>query len=1021
MSQKIKTSVEIDGSLTASQIANATTDTDKFLVSDGGTIKYRTGAELAQDLGISAGTTSKVQHQVKAGVAINKGQAVYVTGANGTNIIVGLASNASEATSSKTMGLLNATVAANGFADVIAEGLLDGLNTTAATIGDPIWLGTGGNLIYGLANKPYAPNHLVFIGIVTRVHANQGEIFVKVQNGFELDEIHDVDLKTTAKINGHLLGYNGSLWVNKTIAEWLGYTPYNASNPAGYISSYTETDTLASVTGRGNTANTSIAVRNSISINKSDGSSGGQLSYDSSINQLYLWNSLSSGYFSIYTNNSERFKITSGGSAISIVEHQSPIYYDYNDTSYYVNPNGDSRLSRTYIGNYTNWMTLGAWDGVNNRIEAIGQPLFLTSYGGSIKFGYQGSAQMELSTAGNLTVSGTLSASGYNKTNWDTAYGWGNHASAGYVPTSRIITINGTSYDLSANRNWTITGTETDTLATVTARGATTSTLSSFSGGLTAPTFYDSNNPGYYLDLDGGSRMYHIDADHFYCYSYIYAEGYVSSNDNMRAPIFYDADNTGFYLNPASTSNLNGLSLASASTFLGGLSIVRNGGASDPYGVLAVSCPSSDNYSYISMTRNGVQATAMGIDTSNLFWIGGSGGGGFNAVRSGTYMTVSTGGVVTALGDSRAPIFYDSNNTGYYLDPASTSSIVGLQVYGTLNVSGSTQFYSGATIAGTLSLGNSTNTKIKWGGNTTPTLGYPFSGSSNALWLEVNEGDTGGIAIDNEGVTVYGAGDTGYVFRVIDEDAYQSISNITNATTFQVNQGQNGGGYMRGILNVTDYLTAGSSSRAPIFYDSNDTSRYLDPASSSVLQTLRTYGQLTISTNTSTGLEILSPTGTQGLWVRTGWNANGTATPVSAPTNVQFQSSGSSGGTFTFCTGNDVQLTINGSGITSAGDVTAYSDKRVKENIITIDNALNKVLSLRGVTYNRIDSEDKSQKIGVIAQEIKEVLPQVVQEQEDGMLAVSYGNITAVLIEAIKEQQTQIEELKQLVNQLIKK
>jgi hypothetical protein len=173
--------------------------------------------------------TGFVRHQVKAGVAINKGQAVYVTSSDGTNMIVGLASNASEATSSKTMGLLDATVSINGFANVVTEGLLAGLNTVGANSGDPVWLGVGGNLIYGLANKPYAPAHLVFIGIVTRVNANNGEIFVKVQNGFELDELHDVDLKTTLPINGHLLGYNGTLWVNKTIIGWLGYTPQDAA------------------------------------------------------------------------------------------------------------------------------------------------------------------------------------------------------------------------------------------------------------------------------------------------------------------------------------------------------------------------------------------------------------------------------------------------------------------------------------------------------------------------------------------------------------------------------------------------------------------------------------------------------------------------------------------------------------------------------------------------------------------------------------------------------------------------
>jgi hypothetical protein len=195
-----------------------------------------------------ANYTSVLKHTVKAGEAINKGQAVYVSSADGTNMIVSKASNTSEATSSKTMGLLAQTLATNGKGFVITEGLLDNVNTFGATAGDPVWLGTSGNLIYGLASKPYAPAHLVFIGIVTRVSATVGEIFVKVQNGFELNEIHDVDLKTTTPINGHILGFNGTLWVNKTIAGWLGYTPYDASNPSGFITSSALTPYLTSAT-----------------------------------------------------------------------------------------------------------------------------------------------------------------------------------------------------------------------------------------------------------------------------------------------------------------------------------------------------------------------------------------------------------------------------------------------------------------------------------------------------------------------------------------------------------------------------------------------------------------------------------------------------------------------------------------------------------------------------------------------------------------------------------------------------
>lgn len=158
--------------------------------------------------------TSSVKHTVKLGENINKGQAVYVSSADGTNMVVSKASNASESTSSKTMGLLAFTGVTNDQGFVITEGLLAGLDTDSATAaGDPVWLGTSGNLIFGLTNKPIAPQHLVFIGIVTRKQQNNGEIFVKVQNGFELKEIHDVLISNPQ--NDEVLTYENGLWKNK--------------------------------------------------------------------------------------------------------------------------------------------------------------------------------------------------------------------------------------------------------------------------------------------------------------------------------------------------------------------------------------------------------------------------------------------------------------------------------------------------------------------------------------------------------------------------------------------------------------------------------------------------------------------------------------------------------------------------------------------------------------------------------------------------------------------------------------
>jgi hypothetical protein len=98
--------------------------------------------------------------------------------------------------------------------------------------------------------------------------------------------------------------------------------------------------------------------------------------------------------------------------------------------------------------------------------------------------------------------------------------------------------------------------------------------------------------------------------------------------------------------------------------------------------------------------------------------------------------------------------------------------------------------------------------------------------------------------------------------------------------------------------------------------------------------------------------------------------------------------------------------------IRATGDVIAYSDARVKENVETITDALTKVTSLRGVSYTRNDSEDKSTKVGVIAQEVLEVLPEVVQQDTNGNYSVAYGNIVGVLIEAIKELKAEINELK---------
>ena len=108
-------------------------------------------------------------------------------------------------------------------------------------------------------------------------------------------------------------------------------------------------------------------------------------------------------------------------------------------------------------------------------------------------------------------------------------------------------------------------------------------------------------------------------------------------------------------------------------------------------------------------------------------------------------------------------------------------------------------------------------------------------------------------------------------------------------------------------------------------------------------------------------------------------------------------------------------MTLFDSGnMTIAGTLTQNSDVRLKENIKPIESALDKVKQMQGVEFNKINSSTKE--IGVVAQEIEKIIPELVLEDKEGIKSVAYGNITAVLIEAIKEQQKQIEELKQQLN-----
>lgn len=169
-------------------------------------------------------TQVKLPVKNATGSTITKGSVVYISGATGANALISLAKADTDSTSATTIGILESTLNTGDQGLVVTTGTLTGLDTSAASEGDPVWLsGTvAGGKTYGIANKPNAPTHIVYLGVVTRSHAVNGEIQVMVNNGWELDELHNVS--ALSPTTGQTLVWNGAtnLWEKNTVSLTVG-------------------------------------------------------------------------------------------------------------------------------------------------------------------------------------------------------------------------------------------------------------------------------------------------------------------------------------------------------------------------------------------------------------------------------------------------------------------------------------------------------------------------------------------------------------------------------------------------------------------------------------------------------------------------------------------------------------------------------------------------------------------------------------------------------------------------------
>jgi hypothetical protein len=206
-----------DSFATAAQGTKADAAVSNLTSVDGSVILSPTGTVFDLSVGTAANTGTLIaQVRNETGATLTKGTIVYPAGAAGNKMLVQKALATSDATSAQTYGMIQADIPNNQNGFVVITGEVAGLNTLGLIEGGIVYLSptvAGGYT----QTKPSAPNHLVYVGIVTRVHANQGVIQTRIQNGYELDELHDVAISGATQ-NDFLVRNGSNLWVNQNPA-----------------------------------------------------------------------------------------------------------------------------------------------------------------------------------------------------------------------------------------------------------------------------------------------------------------------------------------------------------------------------------------------------------------------------------------------------------------------------------------------------------------------------------------------------------------------------------------------------------------------------------------------------------------------------------------------------------------------------------------------------------------------------------------------------------------------------------
>lgn len=744
----------------------------------------------------------------------------------------------------------------------------------------------------------------------------------------------------------------------------------------------------------------------------------------------------------------------------------APIFYDTNNTGYYSDPASTSRLNVIYCGDVYN--DLGGWF---RNYGATG--IYNQSYGNH--FYSDETSYWNLSLGGN-----SYGGLRIRQSHGGTVLGYV------YADTSNNIGF------LNNSGNWRarVVGADYFLVEGSSIRGL---------------LFYDSNDTSYYVDPHSVSYQRSL---------------YLGAHDSGTAEFRFGEDSSGWYGDRWYWDSL--YTVYRYSRYAGTDSLIHYHDTRDTsritygrnivfddYGKGIVGTYASTRLQLVFAMGDAYKIATDGTATNNMYGIAwshpnaGSLGGANNLadhglliINNGSFRAAISNRIV-ASEEVRGTLFRDYNDTGYYVDPASTSN-VNLINSVNLTASGASYFYgnayaptfydsvdsayyvnpnAGSYLYGLSLSGNSyfvpnnwiqfnSSYGVYWPNHYGAHL-YANTGSSyTQIRIDGNKGGYGGIWDSYSAVhgIMYDSSGNGGVYREANGLWYfyyhvgngcMGIGTSTTNSTYGIYAVK--GGYFDGRVDGT------------IFYDANNTGYYADPASTSRFNQIITdylYGNVETATsnNSSTSYSVAaielreSQYGGSSSYLapRLAFHWGGVvASQISIESSGRISIINNPGsayeslvgsiiygdssvrGPIFYDTNNTAYYVDPASGTNLAGifmntgeiratsNITAYysSDRRLKENVVSISNALDKINKISGVEFDWTDEyieahggEDgyfiRRHDIGVIAQEIQEVLPDVVAERMDGYLAVRYEKIVPLLIEAIKQQQQQIEQLK---------